>query len=73
MFLRSLRQLHRYHNGVIFRCKTCSELEYVELTEEQWQELKQGLPFKFVFSQTADVEHFEFGLCKQCFSERIVV
>lgn len=72
MFLKTLRQLHirRDENEVVleYKCIKCEQFVVITLSETEYDELKEGIPFNSVFQSERrnQLLHFKQGTCKQC-------
>lgn len=68
MFLKSLRDLHITKKETTvelnYKCKQCNCPVTVNVTYEQYEDLKAGLPFSAVF--TARLRYFKQGKCELC-------
>lgn len=50
---------------VEYKCKTCQKQVRLTITLQEYRELKNGLPFTFVFGRNVRL-HLKKGICESC-------
>lgn len=50
-----------------YRCKMCNDWVKVTLLNEEYLELKNGVPFRQIFG--TGLQHLRKGICEQCLAQ----
>lgn len=67
MFLRTLRNLRKIDEGLIYSCKGCGCDVIFDITDEEYESLRKGIPPHFILSTSCS--YFFKRVCLNCFNK----